>query len=441
MDDIVSLFLNEGPIHNPSPEDDVRWLLNHFNPQTPTLDEVLQPPTQTPVEPPPEPISASIPGSSNEIACPSNSQNVPPLRDNSDSLVEPTNFNQEPVNPNGELEFPEYMNVVSQDTINLSVWPPAPVPFSCTCCQVIRDIRHTNGNKATRLEVHGRVGVIFHAVLEIRYGINMLARPNTEYRMIDFSAQTTQSVKQYLMQYCQQRRREGCLMLQDPLSAFYDALSVGQNWDANASTDELIHQPWKANANMGEFVDPAVQNESGVSQMGNPIPNTKSSRIRLAQRGAPTPVIPTPEAGNSGVKHIQSQRDTESNGAGLAQSRLVPQVILRTTGQSCRDGLVQSRVATQRKRTANLQLKDLSGHFYRPIQEAAKELSVCASVIKKVCRKYGVQRWPQRKVTSIEKKIAELEKSMAGRRGDAHAHAELDRLRHERNQIYATMAN
>ena len=31
------------------------------------------------------------------------------------------------------------------DGRNIAVWPPEPVPFQCTCCQVLREIIHTDG--------------------------------------------------------------------------------------------------------------------------------------------------------------------------------------------------------------------------------------------------------------------------------------------------------
>ncbi|XWS38579.1 hypothetical protein CRYUN_Cryun19dG0143600 [Craigia yunnanensis] len=38
-------------------------------------------------------------------------------------------------------------------------------------------------------------------------------------------------------------------------------------------------------------------------------------------------------------------------------------------------------------------------------QEAAKKMEFSATVVKKICRKYGVTRWPHRKIQSMEKKI------------------------------------
>jgi hypothetical protein len=43
-------------------------------------------------------------------------------------------------------------------------------------------------------------------------------------------------------------------------------------------------------------------------------------------------------------------------------------------------------------------LETLSKYFHLPINDVAKELGVCATVLKKICRKNGIPRWPHRKV-------------------------------------------
>ena len=45
-----------------------------------------------------------------------------------------------------------------------------------------------------------------------------------------------------------------------------------------------------------------------------------------------------------------------------------------------------------------MKLKDLAKYFHLPIDDAAKEMKLCASAIKGICRKEGMERWPYRKV-------------------------------------------
>lgn len=52
----------------------------------------------------------------------------------------------------------------------------------------------------------------------------------------------------------------------------------------------------------------------------------------------------------------------------------------------------------QRERAGKLKLRDLAEYFHLPISAASKEMNICASAIKKICRKEGLSRWPHRKV-------------------------------------------
>eukprot|EP01121_Diplochlamys_sp_Union-15-3_P008346 TRINITY_DN2211_c0_g1_i1.p1 TRINITY_DN2211_c0_g1~~TRINITY_DN2211_c0_g1_i1.p1 ORF type:complete len:126 (-),score=15.76 TRINITY_DN2211_c0_g1_i1:463-840(-) len=55
---------------------------------------------------------------------------------------------------------------------------------------------------------------------------------------------------------------------------------------------------------------------------------------------------------------------------------------------------------------------DLAQFFHMPITQAAREIGVCATVLKKMCRKNGIPRWPHRKIKSINKMIDTLHQSL-----------------------------
>eukprot|EP01132_Coremiostelium_polycephalum_P001432 gene1432-1806_t len=59
--------------------------------------------------------------------------------------------------------------------------------------------------------------------------------------------------------------------------------------------------------------------------------------------------------------------------------------------------------------TQDIDLPFLSKYFHLPINSVAKEIGICATVLKKICRKNGIPRWPHRKIKSIDKMIANLE--------------------------------
>lgn len=71
-----------------------------------------------------------------------------------------------------------------------------------------------------------------------------------------------------------------------------------------------------------------------------------------------------------------------------------------------------SPVKEARKVPANahdFDLEELAQYFHLPINEVALELGVCATVLKKICRKNGIKRWPHRKIKSIDTMVEALE--------------------------------
>ncbi|KAG0598536.1 hypothetical protein M758_12G082400 [Ceratodon purpureus] len=99
----------------------------------------------------------------------------------------------------------------------------------------------------------------------------------------------------------------------------------------------------------------------------------------------------------------------------------------------------KSNAAAQRERTGKLKMTDLAQHFHLPINAAAKELGICPTVLKKICRRNGMRRWPHRKIKSIERIIATLEQTIAegAGQGDEGIRMEIAMLRNERAQLCA----
>ena len=48
-----------------------------------------------------------------------------------------------------------------------------------------------------------------------------------------------------------------------------------------------------------------------------------------------------------------------------------------------------------------LSKETISQYFYIPITQAAKELNVGLTLLKKRCRELGIRRWPHRKLMSL----------------------------------------
>lgn len=70
------------------------------------------------------------------------------------------------------------------------------------------------------------------------------------------------------------------------------------------------------------------------------------------------------------------------------------------------------------KPTQTLSLEELSPYFHLPINDAATELGICSTALKKICRSIGVKRWPHRKIKSLDNMIESLQNLIAANEGD-----------------------
>lgn len=48
--------------------------------------------------------------------------------------------------------------------------------------------------------------------------------------------------------------------------------------------------------------------------------------------------------------------------------------------------------------TPEVEIEVLQSVFHLPIEQAAKRLGMCVTVLKRICRSHGIARWPYRKV-------------------------------------------
>lgn len=56
-----------------------------------------------------------------------------------------------------------------------------------------------------------------------------------------------------------------------------------------------------------------------------------------------------------------------------------------------------------------LSLDKLRSVYEHPISTAAAELNIGVTVLKKYCRWYSIERWPYRKIRSVDKLIEQLD--------------------------------
>lgn len=64
-----------------------------------------------------------------------------------------------------------------------------------------------------------------------------------------------------------------------------------------------------------------------------------------------------------------------------------------------------------------VQLDDLRQCFNMPIAAVARKFGICATLLKKICRRHGIQRWPHRQIRSLQKSIDMLRESLSVAKG------------------------
>ncbi|KAJ8564456.1 hypothetical protein K7X08_000916 [Anisodus acutangulus] len=189
-----------------------------------------------------------------------------------------------------------------------------------------------------------------------------------------FSNDSTSSVKQFLVQYFEACKREGHILLQDPLCDFYEALGVGSDGGDCLDIDSLLQ------------LSPTTSRDCQMNRQ-------------------------------------ETKNRSETNGNDVRHEKIP--------------------LSAQRERTGKLRLKDFAGYLHLPIETVAKKLNICPSVMKKVCRRDGLLRWPYRKIKSIRRKISQREKSLSSNDIEerANAKADIEKLEQELSNIFEAFIN
>ncbi|KAH0642270.1 hypothetical protein KY290_033869 [Solanum tuberosum] len=230
-------------------------------------------------------------------------------------------------------------------------------------CQILREITHGNGTILSKLGIFGTIGRISHASLEKSTMDNHVSTDT-----IDFSNYSIRKVKQFLIQYFEDCKKDGYIVIEDTLSEFYQTLSV-HSGDRTNDINNLLQ------------LSPTTSHD------------------------------------------VQTEQANENEGTSSGVNRR------------------KISLSEQRRRTKLMNVKDFEDYLHLSIQEAGIKLNVCPTVMKRVCRRDGLRRWPSRKINSIKRKISKRQESLssihAGERKSAKA--DITKLEKELADIFETI--
>ncbi|CAI5740620.1 unnamed protein product [Hyaloperonospora brassicae] len=60
-----------------------------------------------------------------------------------------------------------------------------------------------------------------------------------------------------------------------------------------------------------------------------------------------------------------------------------------------------------------------------PIAAVAQKFGICATLLKKICRRHGIQRWPHRQIRSLQRSIGVLREALRDAKGAANRAAHI----------------
>ncbi|KAF2311323.1 hypothetical protein GH714_021748 [Hevea brasiliensis] len=100
----------------------------------------------------------------------------------------------------------------------------------------------------------------------------------------------------------------------------------------------------------------------------------------------------------------------------------------------CREQKVNNSISKALSR------QTISKYFYMPITQAAKELNVGLTLLKKRCRELGIRRWPHRKLMSLQTLIKNVQemKKVEGEESEEKLREAIEILERERKMLEET---
>ncbi|RLN95074.1 hypothetical protein BBJ28_00012330 [Nothophytophthora sp. Chile5] len=95
----------------------------------------------------------------------------------------------------------------------------------------------------------------------------------------------------------------------------------------------------------------------------------------------------------------------------------------------------KKRVRALPNASKSITLDLLRPHFEKPLAEVAAIFGICMTLMKKICRKNGVPRWPHRQIRGLRKSIWSIEKALRCCESEAQRRSYNDHLQKQRAKL------
>ncbi|CAO2038561.1 unnamed protein product [Urochloa humidicola] len=302
---------------------------------------------------------------------------------------------------------------VEEDNLNF-------VPFvrgelDCSNCRSVREMLHESANHKLHFIVHVSDPQTFqHAIFDRTYidanGQTIL----NEMVYLDLRQRTPEWVQNFIANSVEVLKNDTSGKLKDPCSTSSDIDDPHRELEMDMLTKIFSSLTAPTEAVAPQFVPEAPQPATRAEENTN----AKEYILLDAANG--------PWAGLSPA---------------ILESYLVPAV---QEGESSASVTGNDLLAKQRTRISNVDMEDILKCIHMSKKDAAKELNISSTSLKRLCRKYNTHRWPARKIISINSKIKKLEQAAqrnVGMTGLLAFKEKLDKLKLEKKQLYNSILN
>ncbi|CAL4969739.1 unnamed protein product [Urochloa decumbens] len=297
------------------------------------------------------------------------------------------------------------------------------VPFvhgelDCSNCRSVREMLHESANHKLHFDVHVTDPETFqHAIFDRTYidanGQTVL----NEMVYLDFRQSTHEWVHNVIANCVEMLKNDTSGQLKNSCSTSSAAVCTNNDDPHRKMEMDMLKEIFSSHTAPTEAVAPQFAPET------------------------PQPATPAEQNTNANDILLDAANRTW---AGLGPAILESYQVTGQEGESTASATDNNLLAKQRKRISDVNMEDILKCIHMSKKDAAKELNISATSLKRLCRKYNTHRWPARKIISINNKIKKLEQAAqrnVGMSGLLAFKEKLDKLKLEKKQLYASILN